>query len=153
MNYPSKFPIKGCFTVTSELLKIQAFLSFQILQHIIITMSIAKGRPRFLLMCLVALSGLNQLGTITPIDLQEFLAKGHLKNRCLHFSSFCRMHNSHTYESKCICFLLKHPLVLSLSCNRSQKKNLVLGLTRCSPNPFKSRMSLLRAHHMSICFC
>jgi hypothetical protein len=52
-------------------------------QYITIMISIANGTPNALLMCLVAPSGLRHVGTNTPIFIQQFLAKGHLKNKCL----------------------------------------------------------------------
>jgi hypothetical protein len=58
-------------TVGAMLLKIQAFLSIQMLQHMMIIISIAKGIPRQLFMRLVALSGLSQVGTTTPIVRQQ----------------------------------------------------------------------------------
>jgi hypothetical protein len=59
-------------------MKIQAFLSVHILQHIIMMISIANGMFRDLLILLVALSNLNEVGTDIPIALQQFLANGHL---------------------------------------------------------------------------
>jgi hypothetical protein len=55
------------------------------LQHIRIITSIANGLFRDILILLVALSGLSQVGTVTPMVLQQFLANGHLKNKCLNF--------------------------------------------------------------------
>jgi hypothetical protein len=58
-------------------LKSQPFLTVQMLQHIFIMISIAKRAPRFLLMRLTALYGLNHDGAWTPISLQQyFFAKG-----------------------------------------------------------------------------
>jgi hypothetical protein len=53
--------------------------------------SIAKGTLSILLMCFVALVGFSLVDTITQICNQKFLAKEHLKNRCLNLSSFCRI--------------------------------------------------------------
>jgi hypothetical protein len=50
-------------------------------QHITIIISIAKGTPKALLMCLVALSGFNHDGTRTPICNQQFLVKEHLRTQ------------------------------------------------------------------------
>jgi hypothetical protein len=68
------------WTDGSSPLKIHEFLSTQMLQHIMIMISIAKGIPRVHLIRRVALSGLNQVGTTTPISCQQFWAKEHLKN-------------------------------------------------------------------------
>jgi hypothetical protein len=84
----------------------QALLSDQIHQLIKIMISIAKGTRSLLLKYLVALSALSQVGTVIPICPQQFLTKEHLKNKCLSFSSFCKRHNSHVYDSKCMFFLL-----------------------------------------------
>jgi hypothetical protein len=98
----------------SSLLKTQGFLSFHMDQHMRIMMSIANGTPKALFMCLVTLSGLSHEGTTTPIICQQFLAKEHLKSRCLRVSSRYNMQSSQLYESKCILFLLRSPLVFNL---------------------------------------
>jgi hypothetical protein len=72
-------------------LKIQPLHSDQILQHIIIISSIAKGMFRDLLILFVALSGFSQVGIATPIAFQQFLAKGNLKNK---FSTFLTLVNA-----------------------------------------------------------
>jgi hypothetical protein len=76
------------------------------------------------LMCLVSLSGLSQLSTCTPIWGQQFLAKGHLKNKCLAPFSFCNRHNSQVYVSIYIFFILRRPMVFSLSFRSSKKSTL-----------------------------
>jgi hypothetical protein len=108
----------------SLLLNSQEFLAVQIDQHIIMMISIAKATPRDLLILLIALIGGSQEGTLTPICAQQFLAKLHLKNRCPRLSFLCSMHNSQTYESRCMCFLLRSPLVFNLSLSKSQKNTL-----------------------------
>jgi hypothetical protein len=60
----------------------QAFLYFQMHQHIVIIISIAKGRPICLFVYVVALVALNHDGISTPMEAQQFLAKGHERNRC-----------------------------------------------------------------------
>jgi hypothetical protein len=57
------------------------------LQHIKMITSIAKDLFKALLILLVALSAFNHVGTVIPIAYQQFLANGHLKNKCLSFSS------------------------------------------------------------------
>jgi hypothetical protein len=104
----------------SSLLNIQEFCSFHIHQHRITIISIAKGTPSNLLRCRVAHSGFNHVGTITPIWFQQFLAKAHLRNRCLRLSSLCSKHNSEVYESNCIFLLLSIPLVFNLFCSSNQ---------------------------------
>jgi hypothetical protein len=79
----------------SSPLKIQVFCSFQIHQHITMIISIAKGSLSNLLMCLVALSGFSQVGTLTPTILQQFFTNGHQKNRCCSFSSDWKKHIVH----------------------------------------------------------
>jgi hypothetical protein len=66
------FALKKC---GSSLWNNQAFLSDQIHQHMKIMIFIAKGTLRILLMCLVALSGFNHDGTLTPICIQQVFCK------------------------------------------------------------------------------
>jgi hypothetical protein len=80
----------------SRLLKIHEFLLDQMLQHMMIIMSMANGRPIIVLILLTALFGYNQVGMLIPIYCQQFFAKGHLKNKCQTLSSLCLMHISHT---------------------------------------------------------
>jgi hypothetical protein len=54
-------------TLGSLFKRIQPFLSDHMLQHIRIITSIANGLFRDLLILLVALSGLSQVGTVTPL--------------------------------------------------------------------------------------
>jgi hypothetical protein len=84
-----------CSTLESSSLKIQAFLSFQIHQRIMIIISMVKGKPMWHFIYVVALVALNQDGIITPIEAQQFLAKGHDRNKCLKVSSLCNRHSSH----------------------------------------------------------
>jgi hypothetical protein len=114
--------ILQCSTDGSSLLKSHPFLSFQMHQHITIIISIAKGTPSSLLMCLVALSGLSHIGTMTPICIQQFMAKEHLRNKCLSVSSFCLRQSSQLYESNSIFLLLSMALMFSLFCSKNQKK-------------------------------
>jgi hypothetical protein len=79
----------------SSFLNNQLFLSVQMLQHMMMISSIANGAFNCLLIFLTARCGLSRAGTCTPIRSQQFLAKGHLRNRCLNFSSFCSRPNSH----------------------------------------------------------
>jgi hypothetical protein len=61
----------------------------------------AKGTPRDLLICRVALLGLSHVGTITPILCQQFLAKEHLKTSVLAFppSEECKVHKSRILDA------------------------------------------------------
>jgi hypothetical protein len=88
--------------------------------------SIEKEAPSDLLICLTALSGLSQAGSVTPICLQHCLAKLHFRNRCLSVSTLCNKQSSQVYDSKCIFFLCRSPLVFNLSINNNQKKTLCL---------------------------
>jgi hypothetical protein len=56
--------------------------------------SIAKGKPMWHFMYVVALVALNQDGINTPIEAQQFIAKGHDRKRCHQVSSLCTRHNS-----------------------------------------------------------
>jgi hypothetical protein len=59
-----------------------------------IIISIAKGKPIWRFIFVVALVALNQDGISTPIEAQQFLAKGHERNKCLKVSSLCNRHGS-----------------------------------------------------------
>jgi hypothetical protein len=111
----------------SSLLNNHEFLSDHMLQYIRMIMSIEKGSFSCLLMCLVACSGLSHDGTFIPIRLQQFLAKEHLKKRCLKVTSRCSKHSSQSKESRVMFFLRSMPLVLSLFLSRSQKNTLCFG--------------------------
>jgi hypothetical protein len=85
----------------SLLLKSHAFLSFHMLQHMMMMMvmmmmmtTIAKGTPRALLMYQVALSGLSQVGTETPIYNHQPFANGHFRNMRFRCSTFYNGHIS-----------------------------------------------------------
>jgi hypothetical protein len=65
----------------SSLLNIHEFLSDQMLQHIVMMIYIEKGNLSNLLMCHVARSGLSHVGTIIPIEFQQFLTNEHLKKK------------------------------------------------------------------------
>jgi hypothetical protein len=56
LNMPLHFDIDGSSPLNNHI-----FLFFRILQHMIIMMSIAKGTPSLLLICLVALASLSLL--------------------------------------------------------------------------------------------
>jgi hypothetical protein len=51
------------------------------LQHIVMMIYIEKGNLSNLLMCRVARSGLSHVGTIIPIEFQQFLTNEHLKKK------------------------------------------------------------------------
>jgi hypothetical protein len=91
MDNQIKFSFESFFATSNQI----KFLSIHIHQHMIIIISIANGTLSFLLMCLIALSAMSHVGTFIPICAQQFLAKGHLKNRCLKPSTFCNniVHN------------------------------------------------------------
>jgi hypothetical protein len=111
-------------TVESSFLNNHGFLSFQILQYIIIMSSITNGIISCILMYFTALCGLNHDGAYTPIRSQQFFANGHLKKRCLSFSSFYSKQSSQEYHSRYLLFVLSSPLLFSLSWSKSQKKTL-----------------------------
>jgi hypothetical protein len=90
----------------------------------IIIISIVKGTMSSLLICLVALAGFNHVGTLTPICLQQFLAKEHLKKGALIFPLFAE-YTSHNQESNCIFSLFNKFLVLSLFLSNSKEKSCV----------------------------
>jgi hypothetical protein len=111
-------------TLGCESLKSQSFLSVHIHQHMIIIISIVKGTMSSLLICLVALAGFNHVATLTPICLQQFLAKEHLKKGALIFPLFAE-YTSHNQESNCIFSLFNKFLVLSLFLSNSKEKSCV----------------------------
>jgi hypothetical protein len=111
------------------LLKNQEFISFQILQHMIIIMSIAKGRPRLLLIRLVALSGLNQLGIDTPIGIQQFLAKGHLRTGVLIFLLSEEYITHKHMNPAAYAFSIEAPSSIKCVVQQWPEEDLVLGLT------------------------
>jgi hypothetical protein len=97
------------------------------LQHIMMMMSIANGTLSDLFICLATLSGFNHVGGVTPILLLQFLANGHLKKRCMSFSSLNSKQSSQSLESKTYFFLLRKFLVFNLFLRSNQKKTLCLS--------------------------
>jgi hypothetical protein len=81
--------------------------------------SIAKATPNGLFNLLITLIGGSHDRTMIPIPAQQFLAKLHLKNKCPRLFCLCKMHNSQTYESRCMCFLRRSSHVFSLSLNNN----------------------------------
>jgi hypothetical protein len=70
-NDQKELPLKGVLaTEGSELLKIHAFLSDQMLQHMMMILSMAKERPIIVLILLIALFGCNQTKMLIPICCQ-----------------------------------------------------------------------------------
>jgi hypothetical protein len=102
-NFDLKTALQCC-TFESSSLKIHAFLSFKMHQHIVIMISIAYGRPIWCLIYVMALVALNQDGISTLIEAQQFLANGHERKRCLKLSSLYNKHNSQTKNSESCLF-------------------------------------------------
>jgi hypothetical protein len=55
----------------------------------------AKDRPMWCFMYVVALVALNQDVILTLMEAQQFLAKVHEINKCIRVSSLCNIHSSH----------------------------------------------------------
>jgi hypothetical protein len=79
----------------SKLLKIYEFLSYQMLQHMTIIISKAKGSPLITLILFIALLGCNHEGMMIPICCQQFFANGHRKNKCQRLSSLANAQFTH----------------------------------------------------------
>jgi hypothetical protein len=68
-------------TLGSMLLKIQSFLVFQMLQTMMIIISMKNGTPKFLLIRIRIWGTGLEVATEIPIEAQQALAKLHLRKR------------------------------------------------------------------------
>jgi hypothetical protein len=68
-------------------LKIRSFLTDQILQHIVIRISIANGQCNWTLNMTIVAYWSSNWGTSKPKLAQQICAKGQMRNRCVTVSS------------------------------------------------------------------
>jgi hypothetical protein len=93
LNSDINFCLQACIE-GSWPLKIQSFLTTQILQDIMIIMSMEKGTSSFLLMLSMIWVTDLVVTTEIPTEYQHALAKLHLRKRCAADFNFCKMQRS-----------------------------------------------------------